>query len=91
MTRKIILCFDKEAIPFASPLVSTIPQATIKIIIVRIAVAKLEFTFVMPTLAKIAVSDANKADNKAYIHHIVYVFKNVQLSVAPAYLSLQIA
>lgn len=63
--RKTKLCFDKVDNPFASPLANTMPQATIKIIMVRMAVAKLEFTLVIPTLAKIAVSDAKKADNKA--------------------------
>lgn len=65
MTRKIRLCFDKVARPFASPLAKTIPHATIKIIMVRIAVAKLELTLAIPTLAKMAVNDANSADNKA--------------------------
>jgi hypothetical protein len=40
-------------------------QAIIKIIIVRIAVAKFEFTPVTPSLAKMAVNDANKAESKA--------------------------
>ncbi|MBK9463175.1 MAG: hypothetical protein IPN94_28130 [Sphingobacteriales bacterium] len=48
------------------------PHATIKGV-VRMAVAKLAFTLVTPILAKIAVSDAKKADNKAYIHHIIVV------------------
>ncbi len=65
ITRKIKLCFDKEVNPFASPLAKTIPQATNNIIIVRIAVARLELTFVMPTFAKMAVREAKRADSKA--------------------------
>ncbi len=61
MTKKMIFCFDKEVIPFCSPLAKTIPQATIKMMIVRMAVAKFELTPVMPILAKIAVNEANKA------------------------------
>lgn len=65
MTKKIRLCFDSVDKPFASPLANTIPHAIIKIMMVRMAVAKLELTLVMPILAKMAVSDANRADNKA--------------------------
>jgi hypothetical protein len=72
MIKNIMLCLESDAMPFASPLASTIPQATIKIIMVRIAVARFELTPVIPTLAKMAVSDANNADSKAYIHHIVF-------------------
>lgn len=39
-------------------------------IIVRMAVAKFELTPTMPTFAKMAVMEANKAESKAYIHHI---------------------
>ena len=57
--------------PFASSLAKTIPQATIKIIMVRIAVAKFELPPVIPIFAKMAVSDTNKAERKAYIHYMV--------------------
>ena len=72
--RKMIFCFDNAAIPFVSPLAKTIPQATIRMITVRIAVAKFELTPVIPTFAKMAVSDANKAESKAYSHHIFFLF-----------------
>jgi hypothetical protein len=39
---------------------------------VLIAVARSEFTLVTPILAKIAVREAKKADNKAYIHHMIF-------------------
>ena len=42
--KKSKFCFDKVAIPFAAPLAKTIALATIKIITVRIAVAKLELS-----------------------------------------------
>jgi hypothetical protein len=57
--------------PFSSPLANTIPHAMINMMTVRIAVARFELTLAIPILAKIAVSEANNADNKAYIHHIV--------------------
>ena len=72
--KKMIFCLDKVDIPFASPLASTIPHATIKIMMVRIAVARFELTPVIPTFANMAVSDANKAESKAYIHHLVFTF-----------------
>jgi hypothetical protein len=71
--KKMIFCLDKMAMPFVSPLAKTIPQATIKIIMVRMAVAKFELTPVIPILAKMAVSEANKAESKAYIHHIINI------------------
>lgn len=57
--------------PFSSPLAKTIAQATIKIVIVRIAVDKFELTPVIPVFAKMALSDANKAKSKAYNYYIV--------------------
>lgn len=78
ITRKIKLCFESVANPLASPLASTMPQATIKIIMVRMAVARLEFTFAIPTFAKIAVSDANRAESKAYNHHIILKFNFIK-------------
>ena len=65
ITKKIMFCLDKVDNPFASPLANTMPHAITKITMVRIAVAKLEFTFVMPIFANMAVSEANNADNKA--------------------------
>ena len=65
ITRKIKLCLERVGSPFASPRASTIPHATIKMIIVRIAVARFELTFAIPTFAKMAVSDANNAESKA--------------------------
>jgi hypothetical protein len=41
------------------------PQATSKIIMVRMAVARFELTPVIPTLANIAVNEAKKAESNA--------------------------
>jgi len=38
------------------------------------AVARFEFTSVIPILAKMAVRDANKAESNAYIHHLIFSF-----------------
>jgi hypothetical protein len=38
---------------------------------VRIAVAKLEFTFSTPILAKIVVNAAKTAESNAYIHQVL--------------------
>ena len=46
---------------------------------VRIAVARLELTPVIPTFAKIAVSHANKAESKAYPPHEFYYLVIQQL------------
>jgi len=45
-------------------------QATARITIVRMAVAKSVFTPLMPILASTAVRSANRADPIAYIHNI---------------------
>ena len=50
---------------------ATIPHVRISIIVVRIAVARLESISLTPIFAKIAVNDANRADNRAYIFHIL--------------------
>ena len=63
--RKLKLCFDSELIPFASPLVKMIVQIITKITIVLMPVARFELMLATPNLAKIAVSEANKADNTA--------------------------
>jgi hypothetical protein len=52
---------------------------------VRIAVATLVSTPLMPTLAKMAVSAANTDERSAYIHHIVISY---QLSVISYQLSV---
>ena len=62
---RVTLCFERTAIPLVSPLAITMPQAITKIIMVRMAVAKFELTPVIPILAKMAVSEANKAESKA--------------------------
>ena len=43
--------------------------------------AKWEFTFSIPTLAKIEVAAAKTADNRAYSHHIIslLLFQNIFL------------
>ena len=48
-----------------APEKNTMPQDKNNTTEVRIAVAKLESTFLTPTFAKIAVMAANKADNMA--------------------------
>ena len=58
----------------APPLKNAMPQAINRITTVLIAVAKSVSTPLMPTFAKMAVSDANKAESKAYIHHIISYF-----------------
>jgi hypothetical protein len=63
--RKVIFCFDKVLIPFASPLAITMLHIIINMTTVRIPVARLELTFATPSLPNMAVSAANKADNKA--------------------------
>jgi hypothetical protein len=65
MTRKKRLCFDNVGIDLYSPRKKTIPQAISRMITVRIAVARLEFTFVTPIFAKMAVREAKKADSSA--------------------------
>jgi hypothetical protein len=52
----------------------TMLHATINIITLLIAVARFEFTPVIPILAKMAVSEAKNAERTAYIHHISYNF-----------------
>jgi 2-oxo-4-hydroxy-4-carboxy--5-ureidoimidazoline (OHCU) decarboxylase len=64
-TRKIILCFDKFPISFVSPFANTMHQTIIKMIIVRMPVARFELILATPNLAKIAVSEANKAESIA--------------------------
>jgi hypothetical protein len=44
----------------------------IRIITVRMAVARLALTFVTPIFAKMAVREAKKAESKAYTHHIFF-------------------
>ena len=51
MMRKIKFCLESIDIPLASPLAKTIPHATTKIIMARIAVAKSELTPLIPILA----------------------------------------
>jgi Cu/Ag efflux pump CusA len=41
---------------------------------VLIAVARSVSIFFIPILAKMAVNAAKNADNKAYIHHMLYSF-----------------
>jgi hypothetical protein len=53
MVRKKRLCFDKFPIPFVSPRANTIIDSMIKMIAVRIAVARFEFIFSTPCLAKL--------------------------------------
>ena len=65
IVRKTTFCFDSAPIPLASPLANTIHQIIKRITMVLIPVARLELTFATPSLANIAVSSANKADNKA--------------------------
>lgn len=60
-----MFCLDSELIPFASPLARIMHQSIINTTIVRMPVAKFELIFATPTFAKIAVSEANKADNIA--------------------------
>jgi hypothetical protein len=55
------------------PLKNAIPQASIRITIVLIAVARSVSTPRIPTFANIAVNAAKRADNKAKIHHIIYL------------------
>ena len=74
MMRKKRLCFDRLCIVLYSPRKKTIAQATSKIMMVRMAVARLELTLVTPIFANIAVSDANKAESSAYTHHINFSF-----------------
>jgi hypothetical protein len=57
-------------ISFCFPVANTIPQENINTTIVRIAVAKFEFIFSIPILAKIDVKAANTADNNANMIHI---------------------
>ena len=71
MIRNMIFCLDNVEIPFCSPLAKTIPQATIKIMIVRMAVAKFELTPVMPIFAEMAVKEAKRAERSAYNHHMI--------------------
>ena len=63
--RKIKALFDIAERLLASPLANTIPHATARITIVRIAVARSEFTFSTPILAKIVVNAAKKAASSA--------------------------
>jgi len=51
------------------------PHASTRIITVRIAVARFESIPLIPIVAKIAVAAAKKADNSAYIYHILLKFK----------------
>jgi hypothetical protein len=64
---------DKDPICFQVPWNKTIPQAKIKITIVLMAVAKLESTFLMPILAKIAVRAAKNADSNAGKSQLTYL------------------
>lgn len=50
---------------YSIPLNKTIPQVSNNIIVVLIAVAKLESMPLIPIFAKIAVREANNADNIA--------------------------
>jgi hypothetical protein len=55
--------------PLVPPVPSAIAQVKIRMIVVRIAVARFELTVDTPTLAKTAVSPANNADNNAQVSH----------------------
>ena len=70
-TRNIKLCLVKVLIVLVPPRKNAIDQAKIKMTTVRIAVARSVSTFLIPIFAKIAVNAAKKAENKAYIHHII--------------------
>ena len=52
--------------------INTIPQAIASTTTVRMAVAKLELTSSMPTLAKMDVSAANTAEPSAKTNHIYF-------------------
>ena len=65
MVRKIQFREDNSPIALYSFRKKTIIQIMTKTTTVRMAVAKFEFTFSTPTLAKIAVSAAKKAESKA--------------------------
>jgi len=56
-----------------TPLNNAIPQTSINMITVRIAVARSGSIFFTPTFAKMAVSEAKRAESKAYTHHIVFI------------------
>ncbi len=62
---------EMELICFQLPWNRTIPQAKNKIMMVRMAVARLELTSFMPILAKIAVREAKKAESRANMNQLI--------------------
>ncbi len=78
---KIQLTRVRLVIPPWLPLNKTILQATISITTVLMAVATLVSTPFMPTLAKMAVRAAKKADKSAYIHHMFINLKGPNLTI----------
>ena len=66
-TRNSIVLLESAERLAWSPVAKTMPQAITKITTVRTAVARLELTCATPTLAKIVVSAAKKAESNAYV------------------------
>jgi hypothetical protein len=58
------------------PFTKAIVQARMRMTTVRMAVARSESTPLTPTLAKMAVRAAKKAESKAYILHIIDLFSS---------------
>ena len=50
------------------------PQVSMRMIVVRMAVARSEFISLTPTFTKMAVNAAKKAESNAYIFHIITSF-----------------
>ena len=56
------------------PVINTTAQDITRTTMVRTAVARFEFIFSMPALARIEVNAAKRADNKAYTIHIILCY-----------------
>ena len=69
--RKIQLFFPILESPDCPPVRNTIPQAMMSTTTVRTAVARLEFTPSIPTLARMEVSAANIEESTANNSHIM--------------------
>ena len=67
--RKISEKREIEKICLIVPCEKTIPHANITMIIVRIAVARFESTFLIPILARMAVNAPKNAESKENISH----------------------
>jgi hypothetical protein len=69
--RNKMFCLERVWMVATPPLAKAIAHAMTRMTTVLIAVARSVSTPFIPTFANMAVRAAKKAENKAYIHHMI--------------------